>query len=251
MKNNIIAIIPARGGSKGVPDKNIKLLKGYPLIAYSIIAAKCSSKIQRTIVSTDSEKITKIALSYGAEVPFLRPKEIAKDTSLDIEYVRHTLKWLQDNEEYLPEYIIQLRPTTPLRDPILIDKAIEKILDNKKATSLRSAHETSESPYKFFKIENGFFAGLFPNDPRPEYYDLPRQVFPPIYHPNGYVDITKTETVLNADSLYGSKILPFITPVVGELDCPKDFEHIEFILHNKRNKVYEFLKNKFPLGKNE
>lgn len=251
MKSNIVAIIPARGGSKGIPKKNIKLLGGYPLLAYSIAASKLSLKIDRTIVSTDSQEIADIALSYDAEVPFLRPKEIAKDTSLDIEYVRHILKWFQDNEKYPPEYLIQLRPTTPLRDSSLIDKAIEKILNNKKATSLRSAHETSESPYKFFKIENGFFVGLFPDDPRPEYYDLPRQVFPPIYHPNGYVDIIKTKTVLNASSLYGSKILPFITPVVGELDRPEDFEYVEFILRSKRNKVYEFLGNKFPLEKNE
>ena len=249
MKNNIIAIIPARGGSKGIPKKNIKFLGGYPLIAYSIIAAKCSSKVQRTIVSTDSEKIAEIALSYGAEVPFLRPKEIAKDTSLDIEYVRHTLKWFQNNEKYLPEYLVQLRPTTPLRDFSLVDKAIEEILSNKEASSLRSAHKTRESPYKFFKIENGFFAGLFSDDPRPEYYDLPRQAFPPAYHPNGYVDIIKSETVLNSSSLYGSKILPFVTPVVGELDRPEDFEYVEFILHRERNKIYEFLKNNFPLEK--
>ena len=230
MKSNIVAIIPARGGSKGVPKKNIKILGGYPLLAYSIAASKLSSKIDRTIVSTDSQEIADIALSYGAEVPFLRPKEFAKDTSLDIEFIQHTLRWFQNNEKYSPEYLVQVRPTTPLRELALIDKAIEEILSNKEASSLRSAHETRESPYKFFKIENGFFAGLFSDDSRPEYYDLPRQAFPPVYHPNGYVDIIKSKTVLNSSSLYGSKILPFITPVVGELDRSEDFEYVEFIL---------------------
>ena len=249
MKNNIVAIIPARGGSKGIPKKNIKFLGGYPLIAYSIIASRITSEIQRTIVSTDSEEIAGISLTYGAEVPFLRPKEFAKDISRDIEFIQHFLRWMQDNEEFVPEYIVNLRPTTPLRDPNLISQAIKKVLCSREATSLRSAHETRESPYKFFKIENGFFAGLFSDDPRPEYYDLPRQEFPPVYHPNGYVDIIKSETVLNSNSLYGSKILPFITPVVGELDRPEDFEYVEFILHRERNKIYEFLKNNFPLEK--
>lgn len=245
----IISIIPARSGSKGVPQKNIKLLAGYPLIAYSIIASKLSSKIQRTIVSTDSQEFAEIALSYGAEVPFLRPEEISKDNSLDIEYIRHALEWFQTHERYQAEYIVVLPPPTPLRDPVQIDTAIEKIIQNKNATSLRSAHETRESPYKLFEIKDNFFVGMFPHDPRPEYYNLPRQAFPPVYHPNGYVDIIKSETVKNFGSLHGPRILSFITPDVGELDRPEDFEYIEFILDKKKNKIYEFLKNNFkPQG---
>ncbi len=240
----IISIIPARSGSKGVSKKNIKLLAGYPLLAYSIITSKLSSKIQRTIVSTDSKKFAEIALSYGAEVPFLRPKEISTDTSLDIEYVKHALEWLQTHEGYRPEYIVLLRPSTPLRVPVLIDAAIEKIIQNKHATSLRSAHETRESPYKLFGIKDGFFTGLFPDDSRPEYYNLPRQAFPPVYHPNGYVDILKSKTV-ESGSRYGSRILPFITPVVGELDRIEDFEFIEYLLKKQKNPVYEYLKKNF------
>ncbi len=245
----IVSIIPARGGSKGVPKKNIKLLAGYPLIAYSIAASKLSSKIQRTIVSTDSQEFAEIALSYGAEVPFFRPKEISKDNSLDIEYITHALEWFQTHERYQAEYIVVLPPPTPLRDPVQIDTAIEKIIQNKNATSLRSAHETRESPYKLFEIKDNFFVGMFPDDPRPEYYNLPRQTFPPVYHPNGYVDIIKSETVKNFGSLHGPRILSFITPDVGELERPEDFEYIEFILGKKKNKIYEFLKNNFkPQG---
>jgi len=241
----IISIIPARSGSKGVPKKNIKLLAGYPLIAYSIIASKLSSRIERTIVSTDSQEFAEIALSYGAEVPFLRPEEISKDDSLDIEYVKHALEWFQTYEGNLPEYLVILPPPTPLRDPILIDTAIEKIIQNKDATSLRSAYETRESPYKLFEIKDDFYVGMFPDDPRPEYYNLPRQAFPPVYHPNGYVDIIKSQTVMNLGSLHGPRILSFITPDVGELDRPEDFDFIEFVLGKRKNPVYEYLKKNF------
>ena len=234
LKNkNIIAIIPARGGSKGIPKKNIIDLAGFPLIAYSIVAAKLSRIIDRIIVSTDSREIAEIAKRYGAEVPFLRPKKFAKDTSHDIEFVQHVLNWLQNNEGYQPEYLVNLRPTTPLRGPELIDEAIKKILKNKRATSLRSAHELSESPYKFFEIKNSFFVGLFPNDSRIEYHNLPRQIFSPVYHPNGYVDIVKSQVVIDTNTLYGSKIFPFITPVVGELDIPEDLDYIKFNLNRK------------------
>ncbi len=243
----IIGLIPARAGSKGIPKKNIKLLAGYPLIAYSIIASKLSSRIERTMVSTDSEEFAEIARSYGAEVPFLRPKEISTDKSLDIEYVKHALDWFQTNEGKQPEYIVMLPPPAPLRDPALIDKAIEKILHNKEATSLRSAYETRESPYKLFGIKDDFYAGLFPDDPRPEYYNLPRQTFPPVYHPNGYVDIIKSQTLANLGTLHGPKILSFITPDVGELDRPEDFEFIEFVLSKRTNPIYEYLKNNFPM----
>jgi len=241
----IISIIPARSGSKGVPKKNIKLLAGYPLIAYSIIASNLSSRIERTIVSTDSQEFAEIALSYGAEVPFLRPEEISKDDSLDIEYVKHALEWFQTYEGNLPEYLVILPPPTPLRDPILIDTAIEKIIQNKDATSLRSAYETRESPYKLFEIKDDFYVGMFPDDPRPEYYNLPRQAFPPVYHPNGYVDIIKSQTVMNLGSLHGPRILSFITPDVGELDRPEDFDFIEFVLGKRKNPVYEYLKKNF------
>ena len=243
----IIGLIPARSGSKGVPQKNIKLLAGYPLIAYSIIASKLSSKIERTIVSTDSQEFAEIALSYGAEVPFLRPKEISKDDSPDIEYVKHALEWFQTCEGNQPEYLVMLPPPTPLRDPVLVDTAIEKIFQNRDATSLRSAHETRESPYKLFEIKDDFYVGMFPDDPRPEYYNLPRQAFPPVYHPNGYVDIMKSQTVSSLGSLHGPRILSFITPDVGELDRPEDFDFIEFVLSKQKNPVYEYLENNFPV----
>lgn len=241
---NIIAIIPARGGSKGVPQKNIIDLGGFPLIAFSIVAAKISKIISRVIVSTDSPKIAEIAKKYGAEVPFLRPKKFAKDFSPDIEFVLHAIKWLKNKENYRPDYIVHLRPTTPLREPELIDEAVDRITKNQEATSLRSAHELSESPHKFFKIKNGFFVGLFPEDNQPDHQNMVRQTFPPTYHPNGYVDVIKTDTAEKMSLIHGPKILPFITPLVTELDTISDLDYIKFDLSRRNYKIYKFLKKK-------
>ncbi|MBF0103971.1 MAG: acylneuraminate cytidylyltransferase family protein [Deltaproteobacteria bacterium] len=245
----IIGLIPARAGSKGVPKKNIKLLAGYPLIAYSIVASKLALKIDRTIVSTDSEEFAEIARRYGAEVPFIRPKEISQDRSDAIEYVKHVIEWFKTHETTQPEYLVLLCPPTPLRDPVLVDQSINKILQHDQATSLRSAKETQESPYKLFAIKDDYYEGLFPDDPRPEYYNLPRQAFPPVYHPNGYVDIIKTSTVTNTNTLNGSRILSFITPDVGEIDRPQDFEFVEFMLGKIKNPIHEYLVKNFPRQK--
>jgi len=240
---NIIALIPARGGSKSIPKKNIIDLGGFPLIAYSIAAAKLSKHIARVIVSTDSEEIAEVAKRYGAEVPFMRPAEFATDTAIDLDVVKHAIAWLKENEEGGPEYIVFLRPTTPLRDPAMIDKAIENLLAHPEATSLRSGHEIRESPYKLFGKEGDYFVGLFPQDPRPEYYNLPRQSFPPVYQPDGYVDIWKTQTIGDMGMLHGSKILAFAVSDVGELDKPQDLEFVRFQLGKSHYVTVDYLKN--------
>ena len=121
-----VALIPARSGSKGIKNKNILKLNGFPLLAFSIRAALLSKEIDRVIVSTDSKNYKKMALKFGAEVPFLRPKNISGDKSNDYDFVKHALDWFSAEEGIIPSYIVQLRPTTPLRDPKLIDNAIRK-----------------------------------------------------------------------------------------------------------------------------
>ena len=241
---DIIALIPARSGSKGIPKKNIKLLGEFPLIAYTIEAAKKSSLIDRVIVSTDSEEIAEISRKHGAEVPFLRPTEFSGDKSPDMDFILHALDWLKKNENTQPDLIVHLRPTTPLRDPALIDDAIKKIQSNEGATCLRSGHELAESPHKFFEIEDGFFVGLFPDDPRPEYYNLPRQSFASAYHPNGYVDVIKPDYIRKSGKLHGPKILAFVTPVSIEVDRTEDFEHLEHVIEKKGHVLYDILKSK-------
>jgi len=236
------AIIPARGGSKGVPKKNVKLLGGYPLIAYSIAAAKLSKKTARVVVSTESKEIAEIAEQFGAEVPFLRPAELAGDRSPDIDFVNHAIDWFRDHDTQQPEFFVHLRPTTPLRDPALVDAAIREIVANDRATALRSVQELAEPPWKMFMIEDGYLAGFFPGDPRPEYYNLPRQVFPKAYHPNGYVDILRTGWVKETKTLHGPRMIGFVTPCTIEVDTPADFDQLEYTLaREKTHPLLEYL----------
>ncbi len=230
----ILALIPARGGSKGIPRKNIVDVGGHPLIAYSIAAAKKSRYINRIIVTTDDKKIANISKKYGAEVPFLRPKNISQDNSLDIEFFQHALLWLKKHENYCPDLIVHLRPTTPLRSCRVIDKAISEIIKDKKATSLRSAELLDrESPYKLFKKSNSYwdFFGKEDFGKNEEYYNYPRQKFPVTYHPNGYVDIIRPKALLKTGLLHGKFIKALITDKVADIDNLSDIKIVKKLLH--------------------
>lgn len=226
-----LAIIPARAGSKGVKNKNIRQLKSLPIIAYSIKAA-LQSNFSRVIVSTDSEIIADIAKEYGADVPFLRPKEYATDTSGDHEYLSHAITWLHENEKKSYDNIAILRPTTPIRESKVLNQAIELFNKTPSATSLRSLQELAEPPQKMLQIkEDGFLDGFFPNDPRPEYYNLPRQLFPTAYLPNGYIDmIRSTNLTQQTSQIFGQKVLGFKTPASIEIDTEDDFSRLEYTL---------------------
>ncbi|MDD4899845.1 MAG: acylneuraminate cytidylyltransferase family protein [Candidatus Omnitrophica bacterium] len=250
MKPLVYSLIPARGGSKGVPGKNLRLLGGYPLIAYSIAASKLTTGIQRTIVSTDSQEIALIAKEYGAEVPFLRPAEYARDTSPDLEFVLHALNWMKKEERRVPDYFVHLRPTTPFRDPQVIVNAINMIVQHPEATSLRSAHPAAESPYKWFIREGGYFKSILSQSSNDE-ANKPRQCFPEVYIPDGYADVLKVAFIDKQQELLGERMLGFISPVCHEVDQPEDLDILEWQLKQKTMPVYEFLKQSFPQkGKN-
>jgi N-acylneuraminate cytidylyltransferase len=224
----MVAIVPARSGSKGVPGKNINLLGGHPLIAYSIVAAKMTPGVDRVIVSTDSAEYAAIANQYGAETPFLRPAEISGDKSTDMDLFVHALKWLNENENTVPEFMMHLRPTTPLRDPAFMQKAVELFLTKPEASSLRSGHAAQESPFKWFlKDEEGYFKGLR-DDLTPEKVNLPRQSFPSVYVPDGYVDIVRSSVILNEGTLHGNHMLVFESPYCVEVDTIDDFNYLEY-----------------------
>ena len=229
-KAKIVGIIPARGGSKSIPGKNIKLLGGRPLIAYSIMASKLSRDIQRTIVSTDSEEIREVALRYGAEAPFLRPAEISRDNSSDYEWVKHALDWMRDNEGHQPEYLVHLRPTTPFRETSYIEAAIEAIKKDKKATALRSLHEMPQSSYKTFEIEGRYLKSVYSASFDIEASNRPRQMFKTTYDANGYVDIIRTNHVIKNKKVHGDRVIAYITPHVFEVDAPGDFEYLEYLV---------------------
>ena len=242
---SMIAIIPARSGSKGVPGKNIKLLGGIPLFAFSIIAAKMMPSVSRVIVSTDSEEYAQIAKGYGAEVPFLRPNEISGDKSTDFDLFLHALNWFKENENLIPEYILHLRPTTPLRNPQIMEEAVKLFFENKNlASSLRSGHSAPESPYKWFlKDENNYFKGLR-DDLTPEKVNLPRQSFPSVYIPDGYIDILKSSVILDSGTLHGDKMLVFESPFCVEVDTKDDFEYLEFQIEKEGSSIINFQNNK-------
>ena len=241
----MIAIIPARSGSKGVPGKNIKLLGEIPLFAYSIIAAKMMPSVSRVIVSTDSEEYAEIAKEYGAEVPFLRPNEISGDKSTDFDLFLHALNWFKVNENLIPDYILHLRPTTPLRNPQIMEDAVRLFIENKNlASSLRSGHSAPESPYKWFlKDDNNYFKGLR-DDLTPEKVNLPRQSFPSVYIPDGYIDILKSSVILTTGTLHGDKMLVFESPFCVEVDTKDDFEYLEFQIQKEGSPIINFHNNK-------
>ncbi|QWD28808.1 acylneuraminate cytidylyltransferase family protein [Polynucleobacter paneuropaeus] len=234
--NKVIALIPARAGSKGVPNKNIRNLGGYPLIAWSIMAAKKSKLIDRVIVSTDSQEYAKLAIKFGAEVPFLRPSEISGDRSTDYDCIAHALDWLGINGGE-PQYIVHIRPTTPFRDPSYIDLAIETFQKSPiNVTALRSAHEMSESAYKTFEITtDGRFKRVGSEGTALDSANNARQQFPNTYQANGYVDILSTSFIRENDLIHGDWVLPFITPRVHEVDAEDDFFQLEYQLSHSPN----------------
>ena len=235
--SDIIAIIPARAGSKSLVDKNIKYLSGHPLIAYSIAAAKLSKKIDRVIVSTDSQKYTEIAKQYGAEVPFIRPDKISIDTAIDRDFLIHSMNWFEENENSVPEYWVHLRPTTPLRSIEIIDNAINEIMQDNNATSLRSGHKAPESPLKWFVKSNYYFRGLVDG----EDYNLPKEAFEQVYIPDGFVDVVKSSFVMNNKEIHGDRIIGFESPVCTEVDSVEEFEYIQYQLDKNGSELLDYL----------
>lgn len=230
----VFALIPARGGSKGVPNKNLRPLAGFPLIAWAIAAARGCPAIRRTIVTTDSPDIADAARRFGAEVPFMRPAALAGDLSPDRDYVDHALDFFGARGE-TPDCFILLRPTTPLREPERIARAIDDFLGVSEATSLRSVHPLPEPPQKMMGIEDGWLAGLFPHDTRAEYYNLPRQSFPTAYQPNGYVDILSSKWLrANRAGIFGPRVRAAITDLAIEVDTVEAFDFLEFQISRRR-----------------
>ena len=230
-----MAIIPARAGSKGVEDKNIRLLGGKPLLAWSIVACLKSKTIDRVIVSTDSEKYANLALSFGAEVPFLRPSEISGDHATDYDFMLHALDWLKVHSSE-PKQIAHIRPTTPLREPELINEAINFLARNPTATAVRSVHEMSESAYKTFEIsEDGALQCVGSNSTDLDMANRARQVFPKTYHANGYIDVLSVSFIRKTGLLHGGNVLPFNTPMVTEVDTEEDFSYLEYRLTQSPN----------------
>ena len=231
----ILCLIPARSGSKGVPHKNIRELAGKPLIAWSIEQAKQSKHKMRIIVSTDSEEYCEIAKRYGAETPFLRPKEISQDLSTDLEFIEHALGELK-KENYFPDFIVQLRPTYPTRTVKNLDETIDIFIENRdKYDSLRTVISFEKSPYKMYRIENNILEPLFREvNGIKEPYNQCRQNLPNTYLHNGYIDILNTNIVKNG-KISGERIYPYLMTgdEYHDIDYEDDFREVEKIIQNQ------------------
>lgn len=232
--SEVLAIIPARGGSKGIPRKNIRSFAGHPLIAYSIAAARQAETVSRVIVSTDDPEIAAVASEYGAEVPFLRPAELAQDQTVDLPVFQHALAWLIANEAYAPEIVVQLRPTSPVRPIRLVDEAVQLLLSRPEADSVRGVVPAGQNPYKMWRIdpESGVMHNLLDLPGVPEPYNAPRQSLPLVFWQTGHMDAIRAETILGKNSMSGDVILPIkIEPQYSvDLDSLSDWQRAEWLV---------------------
>lgn len=231
----ILAVIPARAGSKSVPHKNIREIGGKPMLAHSIAHAQESKYINRIIVSTDSKDYAEIAKKYGAEVPFLRPIQYATDTALDYDVFFHALTWLKEKEEYIPDVVVQLRPTYPIRNVCDIDNMIQLLIENPMAESVRSMAKAEEIPYKMWIKVNDKEEStgvISKNAVRiepiikdiPECFNMPRQQLPTVYYQNACIDVFRPNVVLEKHSMSGDYILGYEMRGNFDIDTEEDFK---------------------------
>ncbi len=215
--------------------KNIASLGGKPLIAYTIEVAKQCRLIDRILVSTDSERIRGVSLSLGAEAPFLRPQELAQDDTPDLPVFLHVLDWLRENEDHCPEIIVHMRPTTPLRRPEKVAEAIQLLIENPEADSVRGVSPPLQNPFKMWTLDQPYLKPLI-DTVIPEAYNQPRQKLPTVYWQTGYIDVIRTSTILNKNSMTGDRILPYILEeqFVIDIDQPFSLKLAElFFQHGK------------------
>lgn len=228
--HKILAIIPARGGSKGVPGKNIRMVNGKPLIAYSIEQASLSLYIDRAIVSTDDSEIISVARAWGGDVPFVRPASLAKDDSESITTVEHALM-------EIPGYdlVVLLQPTSPLRRTSDIDECIKSCVDSNSPACV-SLSETPQSPYWMFTLDdNKNLVPVIKADSLP----LRRQDLPSVYAINGAVYVARTDWIMTTKAFITDQTSGYLMPVNRSLDIDteEDFELLDLILRKKNEKA--------------
>ena len=233
--NEFWVFIPARAGSKSIKNKNIKKLGKYPLIAYSIFAAKKLKIAKRIIFSSDSKRYLNIAKKYGCKFLHKRDKKYAKDKTSDLEVFKNYLFFLKNKKIVPPKYFIHLRPTTPLRSKKEMLKAINFFKKNsKKYSALRSVSTMSNPSQKTMLINNKKLCSIVEKDFNLDKYNGPKELFPKTYLPNGYIDIVKTKNIL-ANKFHGNKVLPFITKEFNsDVDSIDDFKYVQYRIGRKK-----------------
>ena len=230
----ILALIPARGGSKGIPRKNIRNFAGYPLIAWSIAAGKQAACVTRIVVSTDDEEIAAVAREYGAETPFLRPSEFAQDNTPDLPVFEHALQWLGEKEDYKPGIVVQLRPTSPIRPKHCVDSAVSILLEHPDADCVRGVVPAGQNPHKMWRFsgEGQPMKPLLEVDGIAEPYNAPRQLLPPVYWQTGHIDAIRVSTIKQKRSLTGDVIYPLVIDprYTVDIDTLSDWAKYELLV---------------------
>ena len=233
---HILALIPARGGSKGIPRKNIRDFAGYPLMAWSIAAGLQAHTVNRVIVSTDDSEIAAVAREYGAETPFLRPPELAQDRTADLPVFEHALKWLEEIEGYKPDIVVQLRPTSPIRPKDCVDSAVKILIENEDADCVRGVVPAGQNPHKMWRFY-GYdkpMDALLKVEGIAEPYNAPRQILPPVYWQTGHIDAIRTSTITRKHSLTGKRIYPLVIDAryTVDIDTPSDWARYEALVYH-------------------
>ncbi len=224
MQNKVLALIPARSGSKTIKDKNIRMINRKPLIAYSIEHALQSKLINRVVVSTDSQKYAKIARAFGAETPFIRPQQFAEDFSTDLEVFQHALSWLMENENYQPDICVHLRPTNPIRTPADIDRMIDILIKDERLDSVRSVVAAPVTPFKmWFRDSEGMLKPVAECDIK-EAFNAPRQALPQAFLQNASIDVVRTEVILKKKSMTGERIHGYVMNELFDIDTKDELK---------------------------
>jgi len=247
--DRVLAIIPARGGSKSIPGKNIKLLGGHPLIAYGVAAGLQAELVGRVIVSTDDPEIARLAKALGAEVPFLRPMELAGDAVTDLPVFRHALEALGGPGDP-PDIVVHLRPTSPFRPPGAVDEAVRILAGDPLADAVRSVAPPAQSPFKMWKREDGRLVPLL-RGRTGEAYNAPRQSLPEVLWQTGQVDAVRRATILEKGSMTGDRILPLVMDprLAVDLDTLSQWDAAEAQVRTLGDSIVRPARSPLPLSR--
>lgn len=249
LKDDVVALIPARSGSIRIKNKNIKCINGVPLIGIAVIQALLLKNVGKVYVSTDSEKYAEVARNFGADIPFLRPIEIAGENTTDLEVFQHFVNWLQETRRNVPEIIVQIRATSPLRNINEVEKCVEFIKNNKKFDSLRTISIPHQSPYKMWSFMNESLRVVSLMRCENDEYDKSTQSLPKVYAQDGVVDVIRTSTIQELNSMSGKTIAGWITQEQSwDIDTPRDFLKVSGLINT--NNLLLLSSNPKTLGKN-
>lgn len=226
---HVLALVPARGGSKGLPRKNIAPIGGHPLIAWSVAAGLQAETVGRVVCSTDDPEIAEVAARYGAEVPFLRPAELAMDDTLDLPVFQHALDWLEREQGWRADVVVQLRPTSPLRFQGQVDEAVRLLLANPQATGVRAVIPAPANPFKMWLLpestHDAWMRPLLEVPGMTEPFNMPRQKLPQAYWQTGTIDVVRAD-VIRAGQMSGHRLLPLLVDPRQSIDIdgPPDLQ---------------------------